>query len=110
MMPLVVTRLATAFGFAGMRQEPPVVSQIPHVTRFAATDAPTPPLEKPGERSVSYGVQAAPPQVARALSVGGKNSLAGATGPASLVFVTCVAIALARMIAPLSRRRATSVA
>src|SRR4051812_35044938 len=109
MMPLVVTRLATLFGFAGMRQEPPVVSQMPHVTRLAATDAPAPPLEKPGERSVLYGVQAAPPQVARAASVGGKNSFFGASGPESLVFVTIEAMVLPKMIAPLSRRRATSV-
>jgi hypothetical protein len=53
MIPFVVTRLATLLALAGMRHEPPVVSQIAHVTRLAATDAPAPPLENPGERSVS---------------------------------------------------------
>ena len=52
-MPLVVTKLATALAFAGMRQEPPVVSQIEQVAMFAATDAPAPPLLPPEERSVS---------------------------------------------------------
>ena len=51
--PLVVTKLATAFWFAGSRQDPPVVSQTAQVTRLAATDAPAPPLEGPAERSVS---------------------------------------------------------
>ena len=51
--PFVVTKLATALAFAGMRQEPPVVSQIEHVARFAATEAPAPPLLPPDVRSVS---------------------------------------------------------
>ena len=82
-------------GLAGMRQEPPVVSQMPQVTRFAATDAPAPPLEKPGERSVSYGVHAAPPQVARALSVEGKKNFVAAAAR-SLVLPTWLAIDLAK--------------
>ena len=51
--PLVVTKLATELAFAGMRHEPPVVSQIEQVARFAATEAPAPPLLPPGVRSVS---------------------------------------------------------
>jgi hypothetical protein len=51
--PLVVTKLATELALAGMRHEPPVVSQIAHTDRFAATDAPAPPLLPPGVRSVS---------------------------------------------------------
>ena len=51
--PFVVTKLATELSFAGMRQEPPVVSQIEQVARFAATDAPAPPLLPPGVCSVS---------------------------------------------------------
>ena len=94
MMPFVVTRLATLFAFAGMRHEPPVVSQMAHVTRLVATPAPAPPLEKPGDRSVSYGLQAVPPQVPRALSVDGTKFSVVATGPLA-VLVTSDATDLA---------------
>src|SRR4029077_5432584 len=92
-----------------MRHDPPVVSQMPQVTRLAATEAPAPPLEKPGERSVSYGVHAVPPQVLRALSVEGTNIFSGFTGPVLLVLRTWLATDFARMIDPLSRSSATSV-
>ena len=45
--------VATALAFAGMRHDPPVVSQMEQVARFAATEAPAPPLLPPGVRSVS---------------------------------------------------------
>ena len=51
--PFVATKLATALAFAGMRQEPPVVSQIEQVARLAAIEAPAPPLLPPDVRSVS---------------------------------------------------------
>src|SRR5262249_22032451 len=73
--------------------EPPVSSPIEHVTRFAATDDPEPPLDVPGLRSVSYGLQKAPPKELREVGV-----------PISPRF------ALARMIAPASRSRFTKVA
>src|SRR5258706_5338463 len=50
---------------AGGWMDPPVSSPIAHVTRFAATDAPEPPLEVPGLRSVSQGLQKAPPKELR---------------------------------------------
>src|SRR5436309_2851467 len=109
MIPFVVTRLATLFALAGMRHDPPVVSQIEQVTMLVATDAPDPPLEKPGERVVSYGLQTAPPHVARALSVDGGNARTGAAGPVVLVLPTWVATEIPKMIAPLARSSATSV-
>src|SRR5207253_5734049 len=73
--------------------EPPVSSPIAHVTRLAETDAPEPPLEVPGLRSVSYGLQNGPPKELREFGV-----------PISPRF------ALARMIAPASLRRLTKLA
>src|SRR5215468_4936824 len=73
--------------------DPPVSSPIEHVTRLAATDDPEPPLEVPGLRCVSYGLQKGPPKELREFGV-----------PISPRF------ALARMIAPASRSRLTKVA
>src|SRR5262245_6279021 len=73
--------------------EPPVSSPMEQVTRFAATDAPEPPLEVPGLRSVSYGLQNGPPNELREFGV-----------PISPSF------ALAMMIAPASLQRLTKVA
>jgi hypothetical protein len=44
------TRLLLA---AGLRAEGPVSSPIAHITRFAPTAAPEPPLERPALRVVS---------------------------------------------------------
>src|SRR5206468_11152808 len=79
--------------FAGWCMDPPVSSPVEHVTRFAATDDPEPPLEVPGVRVVSYGLQNGPPKELREFGV-----------PISPMF------ALARMIAPASRKRLTKVA
>src|SRR5688572_14628428 len=77
---------------AGMRIDGPPSSPIAHVTKLAATDAAEPPLEPPGLRSVSYGLHSVPPKELR-------------SPPAySPIFD------LARMIAPASRRRFTTVA
>src|SRR5262249_38421130 len=73
--------------------EPPVSSAIEHVTMFVATDTAEPPLEPPGSRSVSYGLQPVPPHELRASPPAYSSMLA-----------------LARMIAPAARRRATTVA
>src|SRR5215468_12244245 len=73
--------------------DPPVSSPMEQVTRFAAVDDPEPPLEVPGLRSVSYGLQNGPPKELREFGV-----------PISPRF------ALATMIAPASRRRLTKVA
>src|SRR5205809_3520010 len=73
--------------------DPPVSSPMEHVTKFAATEAPEPPLDVPGERVVSYGLQKGPPKELREFGV-----------PISPRF------ALARIIAPASRRRLTNVA
>ena len=78
--PLVVTKLATEFAFAGMRQEPPVVSQIEQVARLAATDAPAPPLLPPDVRSVSYGLQETPPQLLR-MALPPTNAVFGLMSP-----------------------------
>jgi len=40
-----------------------------HVTRLAPTDAPEPPLDVPGLRCVSYGLQKGPPNELRELGV-----------------------------------------
>src|SRR5215213_5925537 len=84
------TRLLTD---AGQRTDTTVSSAIAHVTRFAATDEADPALDIPGSRSVSYGLQNVPPNELRAPSTAYSARLA-----------------LARMIAPASRRRATNVA
>src|SRR5262245_36326155 len=73
---------------AGWCMDPPVSSPMEHVTRFAATEAPEPPLDVPGLRIVSYGLQKGPPKELREFGV-----------PISPIF------ALARMIAPASLRR-----
>ena len=78
---------------AGLRIEEPVSSAIAQVTRFAATAEPDPELEPMGLRSVSYGLQNVPP-----------NELRGMPDAYS------PRLALARMIAPAARRRATNVA
>src|SRR5512139_3408626 len=65
-MPFVGTNVTTPLCVPGLRHEPPVDSQIEHVTRFAATEAPEPPLEPPVSRVESYGLQVGPPQVSRA--------------------------------------------
>ena len=52
-MPLVGTNVTTPLCVPGLRHEPPVDSQIEHWARFAATDAPEPPLEPPVWRAVS---------------------------------------------------------
>src|SRR5688572_73120 len=49
----------------GVRIDAPVSSAIAHVTRFAPTDEPEPPLEPPGYRCVSYGLQNVPPNALR---------------------------------------------
>ena len=78
---------------AGLRIDAPVSSAIAQVTRLAATAEPDPELEPSGLRSVSYGLQNVPP-----------NELRGMPEAYSPRF------ALARMIAPAARRRATNVA
>src|SRR5262249_2132365 len=47
---------------AGWCIDPPVSSPMEQVTKFAATEAPEPPLEVPGVRVVSYGLQKGPPK------------------------------------------------
>src|SRR6266849_944196 len=74
---------------AGLRADGPVSSPIAQVTRLAATAAPEPPLERPALRLVSYGLHVVPPNVLRSPE---------AYSPM---------LALARMIAPALRRRAT---
>ena len=44
--------------------DPPVSSPMEHVTRFAATDAPEPPLEVPGLRLMTLNVSEPAPSVA----------------------------------------------
>lgn len=84
------TRLFTD---AGHRIETTVSSPIAQVTRFAATAVAEPALDMPGSRSVSYGLQNVPPKELRAPSTAYSARLA-----------------LARMMAPASRRRLTRVA
>src|SRR5262249_61221738 len=50
---------------AGLRADGPVSSPMPHIVRLAATAAPTPPLERPALRLVSYGLHVVPPKVLR---------------------------------------------
>src|SRR5690242_16691616 len=83
----IPTRLLLA---AGLRADGPVSSPSAHITRFAATAAPEPPLERPALRLVSYGLQVVPPYVLRSPE---------AYSPM---------FALARMMAPAWRRRATT--
>src|SRR5262245_66239905 len=52
-MPFVGTKVTTPLCVPGLRHEPPVDSQIEQTTRFAATDAPEPPLEPPVSRVAS---------------------------------------------------------
>jgi hypothetical protein len=78
---------------AGQRTDTTVSSPIAQVTRFAATAVPDPALDMPGSRSVSYGLQKVPPNELRAPST-----------------AYSARFALARMIAPASRSRATNVA
>src|SRR5690242_16095966 len=77
--------------FDGLRTEGPDSSPTEHITRLAATDAPEPPLERPGLRSVSYGLQNVPPNELRSPP---------AYSPR---------FALPIMIAPASRKRFTNV-
>src|SRR5215471_14324002 len=70
-----------------------VSSPIAQVTRLADTDVADPALDMPGSRSVSYGLQKVPPKELRAPSVAYSARLA-----------------LARTIAPASRKRLTNVA
>src|SRR5688572_23363527 len=84
---------ATALLFLpGLRAEGPDSSAIAHIARFAATAEPEPPLERPGVRSVSYGLQNVPPNALR-------------SPPAYSPM-----LALPRMIGPASRSRLTNVA
>src|SRR5262245_31705170 len=98
MMPARLTRLLVAtmptrLPFeAGLRADGPVSSPSAHITRFAATAAPDPPLERPALRLVSYGLHVVPPYVLRSPD---------AYSPR---------LDLARMMAPAARRRATTVA
>src|SRR5258706_9946645 len=85
--PLVVTKLATELAFGGMRHGPPVVSQIEQVARLAAIDAPAPPLLPPGVRSVSYGLQATPPQLLR-MALPPTNAVFGLMSPSLLKFTS----------------------
>src|SRR3569623_3827673 len=80
------TRLLCA---AGLRADGAVSSPIAHITRLALTAAPEPPLERPALRVVSYGLQVVPPALLRSPD---------AYSPM---------LALARMMAPARRRRAT---
>src|SRR3989337_1058789 len=81
----------TLLFFAGLRTHGPDSSPIEHTTKFAATDEADPPLDRPGLRSVSYGLQKTPPNELR-------------SPPAySPMF------AFARMIAPAARNFATNV-
>src|SRR5499427_1214401 len=78
---------------AGHRIETTVSSPIAQVTRLADTDVAEPALDMPGSRSVSYGLQKVPPNELRAPSV-----------------AYSARFALARTMAPASRRRLTKVA
>src|SRR5687767_9353555 len=78
---------------AGPRIDEPVSSAIAQVTRFAATEEPEPALELLGLRSVSYGLQNVPPNELRAPP-----------------FAYSARFALARIMAPASRKRVTKVA
>src|SRR6516225_3157049 len=84
------TRLLTD---AGQRIDTTVSSPIAQVTRFAATELAEPALDIPGSRSVSYGLQKVPPKELRAPST-----------------AYSARFALARIIAPASRKRFTKVA
>src|SRR5579864_3000523 len=98
MMPARLTRLwvatmPTRLPFeAGLRADGPVSSPTAQVTRLAATAAPEPPLERPALREVSYGLHVVPPNVLRSPE---------AYSPM---------LALARMMAPAARSRATTPA
>src|SRR5262245_61738127 len=83
----------TLFFHEGWRIDPPVSSATLQVTRLADTDEPDPPLELPGDRSVSYGLQSTPPNPLRLMPV--------ARSPR---------FAFARTIAPASRSRLMNVA
>src|SRR5215831_4880132 len=61
----VGARPTTLLFFDGLRIEGPDSSPIAHITKFAATDDPDPPLDRPGLRSVSYGLQKTPPNELR---------------------------------------------
>src|ERR1700704_5739389 len=50
---------------AGSRTDVPDSSPIAHVTKFAGTALPEPPLDAPGLRSVSYALHIVPPQELR---------------------------------------------
>src|SRR5262245_22252458 len=72
--PNMPSRLTSATGagsptrslfFVGLRTDGPDSSPMAQVTRLAATDAPEPPLDRPGLRSVSYGLQNTPPNEPR---------------------------------------------
>src|SRR3982750_2397972 len=86
----IPTRLFTDDGH---RIETTVSSPIAHVTRLAAPDAAEPALDMPGSRSVSYGLQNVPPYELRAPST-----------------AYSARFAFARMIAPASLNRFTTVA
>src|SRR5690348_10846482 len=75
----------------GMRIERLPSSDMAHVTRLAATDDAEPPLDPPTSRVVLYALHMVPPKALR---------LPDAYSPR---------LALARMIAPASRSRLTTV-
>src|SRR6185503_18359933 len=81
---------------AGSRTDVPVSSPIAHVTRFAPTELPDPPLDAPGSRSVSYALQLVPPNELRVPGI----------PPAAYSPM----FALARIIAPAARSRFTNSA
>ena len=58
--PFVVSSVAMPLRDAGPWHEAPDCSQMPIVTRFAATATPEPPLDPRGTRSVSYGLHDCP--------------------------------------------------
>src|SRR5688572_9447045 len=88
----VGARPTTLLFLAGFRTEGPDSSPMAHTARLAATTAPDPPLDRPGLRSVSYGLHDVPPKALR-------------SPPAySPMF------ALPMMMAPASRNRCTMVA
>src|SRR5678816_2727561 len=106
-MPLVVSRLTMLFLEAGPLQDAEPCSHTEHVTRFAETETPEPPLVPRGSRDVSYGLQAWPPHCPYLRLPKGIIVFAFAApfppGPPTLS-----AFATAKMIAPFERRSAIS--
>src|SRR5690348_13302061 len=105
-MPFVVSRFTMPLREAGPLHEPPVCSQMPQLARLAETATPDPELEPRGTRSVSYGLHGCPPHAAYA-SVLPIRTVFDFSAPSSLD-PACAALVMAKLIAPLARKSATS--